>query len=359
MSVTFNINGAPVELLEVGQLALISDKRKQVDTFILDRFFPNRLSFARNEVPIGEIDTVTPLAPYVSPNVAAREIKSGETGKVDFVKPAYLKPKTSVVPANVFDSVLVSRLRQQGILATGGQRPTDAEALLIDQIQKSQMLLDSIQNRKVLMARDCLLNGKLVLQSDDFASVTVDYGRDAACTFVPAIKWDANGATPVADINAMIAIAVDKGGVSPTVAMMSSKVWAALSKNAEFKEQFVAPLAGIGLAYDLAFTDPLKPQLRGNFGGIQFWTYDNSYRFSGDTGRFIPADYFGLIGDTSGYLAHCAIQNIEAFGQPLDYYLSQWQEKNPSSIQMVAESSPLIVPSNKNGVVGGTGFVTL
>ncbi len=359
MSVTFDINGAPVELLEVGQLLLLNDKQKQVDTFLLDRFFPNRLSFARKDVPVGEIDTVTPLAPFVSPNVAARQIKTGDSGNVKFVKPAYLKPQMSITPADVFDTVLITRLRQAGVLATGTNRLTDAEALLVDQIQKSQTIINSIQNRKLMMARDCLLTGRMTFASDDFPSITVDYERDAACTFVPTVKWDANGATPVTDINAMIAIAVDKAGASPTAALMSSKVWGALSANPEFKAQFETPLAGISVAYTPTFNDPLKPQLRGTFGGIQFWTYDGTYKFSGAAGRFIPADYFGLVADASGYVAHCAIQNLKAFGQPLEYFMDQWQENNPSSIQLVGESSPLIVPNNKNGVVGGTGFVTI
>lgn len=358
MSVSFDINGAPIELLEVGQLATINDKQKQVDTWLLDTFFPNPLAYARTDVPVGEIDTVTPLAPFVMPNVAARQIKDKNTGKVDYVKPAYLKPQVSITPTDVYDSVLVARLRQAGILSTGSNRPSDAEALLIDQIQKSRTLVDAVKSRKVMMARDCLLTGKMTFASDDFPSVTVDYGRSAACTFTPATKWDAVGATPLDDIEIMITRAVDEGGVMPTVALTSSKVFNNLFRNAAFKEQFQTPYAGIQVVANPVFTNPTMPQLRGTFGGIQFWTYDNTFRIGSTVSRFIPIDYFGLISDMAGFLAHCAIQNLEAYGQPLDYFLYQWQEKNPSSIQMVAESSPLIVPSNKNGVVGGTGFIT-
>lgn len=359
MSVIFEVSGAPVELLDVGQLALISDKLKPVDTWLLDRFFPTPLSFARTDVPVGEIDTVTPLAPFVTPSAKARQVKVADSGKVKFVKPAYLKPQHSITPAEVMDSVLVAKLRQAGILAFGSHQITPGEAMLVDQIQKTQSLINSIKSRKLLMARDCLLTGKMTFESDDFPTYQVDYERDAACTFVPATKWDVNGATPVADINAMIAISVDKAGVSPNIALMSSKVWGYLFANPEFKAQFITPYAGISAVIEPAFNDPLKPQLRGTLDGIQFWTYDGVYKFSGTTGRFIPADYFGLIGDASGYVAHCAIQNLKVFGQPLEYFIDMWPENNPSSIQIVAESSPLIVPNNKNAVVGGTGFITL
>ena len=146
MSVTFDINGAPVELLEVGQLVLLHDKQKQVDTFLLDRFFPNRMSFARKDVPVGEIDTVTPLAPYVSPGVAARQIKTGDSGNVKFVKPAYLKPQMSITPADVFDTVLITKLRQAGVLATGSNRLSVGEALSVVKIKKSQSIIISLQS---------------------------------------------------------------------------------------------------------------------------------------------------------------------------------------------------------------------
>lgn len=359
MSVTFDINGAPVELLDVGQLVVLNDKQKPVDMWLIDRFFGTPLSFnGRTEVPVGEIDTVTPLAPFVNPGVAARQIKTVSSGKVGFVKPAYLKPKVTITPTDVHDAALITRLRQAGILSTGSNRLTDGELLLIDQIQKSKTLVDSIKNRKLLMARDCLLYAKMTFESDDFPTYTVDYERSAACTFTPAIKWDQANADPTADIDTMIAIAVDESGVSPTLALSSSKVFNTLMTNPKFKEHFVSPYAGVAVPFTPQFNDPTAPQYRGSIGNLQFWTYDGVYKFAGVTGRFIPTTYFGLISDANGYMAHCAIQNLKAFGQALEVFMHQWMENDPSSIQMVAESSPLAVPNNKNGVVGGTGFVS-
>lgn len=359
MSVQFAMNNIPVDLLDIPQLMIVTDRVRPVDTFLLDRFFPNRLSFSKKEVPVGEIDTVTPLAPFVDPGVAGRQIKSVDSGKVKTVKPAYLKPKMSVVPSDVHDSALIARLRQTGVIATGSNALTPGELLLIDQIQKAQTIRTSIDNRKLLMARDCLLTGKMTFASDDFPTYTVDYERASACTFVPATKWDANGATPVADIEAMLKISVDQAGVSPTIALTSSKVFNALMGNDEFQERFSKPYAGISVPVQPAFNRTDTAQYRGNLDGIDFWTYDVSYRFSGDTGRFIPADYFGLIADTNGYLVHCMIQHPNAYGQPLEFFLNQWQDNDPGTIQMVGESSPLVVPNNKDGVVGGIGFVTL
>lgn len=263
----------------------------------------------------------------------------------------------TVVPSDVQDTALVSQLRRYGIVATGSNRLSDAELLLIDQAQKAIYLRQSIENRKLLIARDVLLYGKTTFASSDFPSYTVDYERNAACNFAPLVKWNQANATPVKDIQSMINISVDHANVSPNLALTSSKVFNALIQNEEFKEKFIKPYASISVPITPTFDDPSKPQYRGTIDNIQIWTYDATHNMDGSAERFIPEDFFGLVSDANGWIAHCAIQNIEAFGQPLEFFLDQWQEKNPPSIQMLAESSPLAVPNNKNGLVGGRGFV--
>lgn len=357
MSTSFTFQNAPVELLDIPQLVLLTDTTKKVDTWLMDKFFPQRVSYNKKEVPVGELNTATPLAPFVMPNVAGRQINVAESGKVGFVKPAYLKPMVTVMPSDVQDTALVTQLRRYGIVATGSNRLSDAELLLIDQAQKAIYLRQSIENRKLLIARDVLLYGKTTFASSDFPSYTVDYERNAACNFAPLVKWNQANATPVQDIQSMINISVEHAQVSPNLSLTSSKVFNALIQNDEFKEKFIKPYASISVPITPTFDDPAKPQFRGTIDNIQIWTYDATHNLNGVSERFIPEDFFGLVSDANGWIAHCAIQNIEAFGQPLEFFLTQWQEKNPSSIQMLGESSPLAVPNNKNGLVGGRGFV--
>jgi hypothetical protein len=161
----------------------------------------------------------------------------------------------------------------------------------------------------------------------------------------------------VKDIQAMIDLSIEHSGTSPIMALTTSKVYNTLIKDSEFKEKFIAPYAGISVPLTPTFDQADKPQFRGTVDNIEIWTYDVSHNMGGSSDRFIPEDFFGLVSDANGWIAHCALQNVEAFGQALEFYLGQWQEKNPSSIQMLAESSPLAVPNNKNGLVGGRGFV--
>lgn len=357
MSQTFTFQNAPVELLDVPQLVLLTDTTQKVDTWLMDRFFPQRASFNDKVVPVGELNTATPLAPFVTPSAGARPIKVGESGEVRFVKPAYLKPMMTVTPATLQNSALVTQLRKTGVIATGSNRLSDADLLLIDQVQKALYLRQSIENRKLLIARDVLLYGKTTFESDDFPMYEVDYRRHAACNFAPITKWGQVGAKPMDDIQAMIDLSVEHGGTSPSMILTSSKVFNVLQQDAGFKAKFIALYAGISVPLTPSFDQKDKAQLRGVIDNIEIWTYDVGHNMDGVAGRFIPEDFFGMISDTNGWIAHCAIQNLEAFGQALEFFLTQDQKKNPSTIEILAESSPLAIPNNKNGLVGGRGFV--
>ena len=357
MGQIFTFQEAPVELLDVPQLVLLTDTTQKVDTWLMDRFFPQRVSYNKKEVPVGELSTATPLAPFVTPNTGARPIKVEESGEVQFVKPAYLKPMVTVTPADVQNAALVTQLRKFGVIATGSNRLSDADLLLIDQAQKALYLRQSIENRKLLIARDVLLYGKTTFASADFPKYEVDYRRNPACNFSPLIKWGQSGAKVLDDMQAMIDLSIEHGGSAPNMILTSSKVFNAMKQDAAFVAKFVAPYAGISVPLAPTFDHKDKAQFRGVVDNIEIWTYDVQHNMDGAAGRFIPEDFFGLITDANGWIAHCAIQNLEAFGQALECFLTQDQKKNPSSIELLAESSPLAIPNNKNGLVGGRGFV--
>ncbi|WP_347473533.1 major capsid protein (plasmid) [Acinetobacter thermotolerans] len=93
MPQTFTINNAPIELLDVNEMVLVHEQHQPLDTFLLDRFFPNSRGFARDEVPVGELSAEIDIAPLVAPTEAGVPFDPKTLAKVDFVKPAYLKPK--------------------------------------------------------------------------------------------------------------------------------------------------------------------------------------------------------------------------------------------------------------------------
>lgn len=52
MGQIFTFQEAPVELLDVPQLVLLTDTTQKVDTWLIDRFFPQRVSYNKNVVPV-------------------------------------------------------------------------------------------------------------------------------------------------------------------------------------------------------------------------------------------------------------------------------------------------------------------
>ena len=110
----------------------------------------------------------------------------------------------------------------------------------------------------------------------------VDFGRHADLKFVPAVKWNEANATPVTDIETMDGLLADHGGVSASDALMSSKVFNALVKNAEFKERFVTPKGDNAPSpFQPQFNKTEGMQYRGELDGKRFWTFDETHKLSG------------------------------------------------------------------------------
>jgi len=359
MPQSFVINNAPLELLGVDELALIHSNYAPMDTWLLDKLFPRRKSFTTSTVPIAELETESDIAPLVAPQIPGKPFDRTTAIQVQHLNPAYLKPKNQITPATAWDTALLARLRDSNIISTGSNQLSTSEQYVIAQIETMKRNHDAIDNRKILMAAELVTTGQIILESDDYTKNVVSYGRDASLAFTPANAWDQVGATPVEDIDTMAQRMLDEDGGEAKMILTTGKVWSVLEKNADFKAKFVAPYAGISIPYRPELNASRSAKFKGYLGDIEIWTYDATYKNKGQTKRFIPQDYFALIADNNGYVTQCKIENIHANGLALEYFDRQWYEEDPSGIMLLTESAPLVVPSNKNGICGGTGFITL
>lgn len=356
MPQTFTINNASLELLDVSEMVLVHEAHKPLDLWLLNKFFPNLRGFARDEVPIAELSAEIDVAPLVYYTEAGVPFDPETATKVDFVQPAYLKPKNMVTPSNSFDLALVNKLRTVGILATGAQALSDAEKLILGQVETIKRNRDSIDNRKVLMAAEYITTGQMVLESKKYKRNTVSFGRDASMSYNPTVAWDQSGAKPYQDIKTMAQRLVDGGAGAAKVLLTSSKNWGYLKNDPEFIADYVKPNEGINIPFAQTMGISESAVYRGSFDNVEVWTYDATYVQGGQRKRYIPSGYVGLIADISGFIAQCQVKHMEAAGQPLEYFDVQWQEKDPSGIFVLTESAPLPVPSNKNGICSGTAF---
>jgi len=355
MAVTYTIGGVDSTLIDVQDLAVVNDQSPKVNKWLSEIFFPRRVEFQDDKVAVANLNLDNPVAPYVSPCVEGRPIKENGTANVQFLKPAYLKPKQTITPCTVYNTAIVAMLRDAGIIGSG--KLTRTESLIVAQVEKYRSNHDAIDNRIELMAAEALTTGKLIIESDDFKLNEVDFGRNVALTFAPTVLWSNPAATVIADIQAMVDLVVQYGQVMPRVAVMSSAVFNAAIANEAFKAAFIAPYTTVAPMGVTRFVDGREAQFMGSFGGIEFWVYDASITNDGVTTRFIPADGFYLIGDTNGVVAFTQIENLKAYGQSMQYFDSQWYNEDPSALFIMTESAPLPVLNNPNAVAGGINFV--
>jgi hypothetical protein len=358
MAITTTLNKLPISLLDVSDVTMLHERYYKTDNWLIDTFFSKTRLVNNTTVQLGEIETEEPLAPFVSPCIEGRLITQIGAAKVTSVKPAYLKPKEIITPCSLENSELFDILRESGIISN---RNTMQDRWRTAQFQKMANLRTSIDNRLTLMAAENLITGKNIIESSDYVRDVIDFGRDVNATFTPATPWNVSTtATPVQDINNMVVRFNDLTGQAPSIALTTTSVWNALVKHNDFNDTYVKPYAGITVPFPATvMANYNQAKYMGSLPGtdIQIWVYDAKYKENGIFKRFIPASYFGLIGGGQGTTAFCQIQDPEAGDVAVKYFDKIWNNPDPAGIHLMCQSSPLIIPSNKNMAVGGTGFI--
>ena len=157
------------------------------------KFFPRQINFTTQKIMFDEIDeNEYRLAPFVSPNVQGRPMRSKGFSTKSF-RPAYTKPKhivdpTRTIPRRAGENFL-------GQLSTGDRM----DLIIADNLRRERQM---IENRWDWMACQAIVSGSVTVAGDDYPSVTVDFGRDSSLTYINsgATLWTASTATPMADI---------------------------------------------------------------------------------------------------------------------------------------------------------------
>lgn len=362
---TFNIEGVEIETASFEELGAVYDLSKPVDTFLRDRYFSDE-EYLNNEdhVPVGDIKTYIPLAPAVVPTAQGRVIKDKVVLNVRQIPAPYFKPACVVEPSSKIKAKMLKLLQSMRVIATNaaGVPPTMQDEWEMAAAVSYWTIRESLAARIAIMCRDALLYGKVVVEGDDNAGVTVDYERHSDLTFSPLIAWDQTGATPYEDIRGMVKDLVKHGKRRPVDALMSSRVFDAMADNEKFNDKFTASKDSTATrAFDGAFGGETEATLRGTLDGIEFWTYDVEFeKEDGTSELMIPEDGFWLISERANKLYFCMIKHrknpAKLAMELMPYHVFS---DDPSVDKFIADSSPLPVPINKNGACGGTGFITL
>ncbi len=362
---TFNIDDAQIETASFEELGAVYDHSKPVDEFFRNRYFSDE-TYLNNEdkVPVGDIKSYIPLAPAVVPTARGRVIKDKVELNVSYIPAPYFKPACVVEPSSKVDAKMKKLLQTMRVIATNaaGVPPTMQDEWEMAAAESYWIIRQSLSARIALMCRDALLYGKVVVEGDDNAGVTVDFGRHIDLTASPVTAWDQVGATPYADIRGMVKDLVKHGKRRPVDALMSSRVFDSITDNEAFNAKFTGSKDSAATrVFDGGFGGETEATLRGTLDGIEFWTYDAEFdKEDGTSELMLPEDGFWLVSERANKLYFCMIKHrknpSKLAMELMPYHVFS---DDPSVDKFIADSSPLPVPINKNGACGGTGFITL
>lgn len=308
----------------------------------LDLYFPYIQEEATEEIHFDLISKTRRLAPFVSPIKGGKVVDSlGYTTKT--FKPAYLKPKTP------FDSNRpLKRIpgEQIGGVLTPEQR---IQYLVMQQLLDHK---DMVRRRLEVMGAEAMRTGKVTVSGDDYPTVVVDFGRDAALTKVltSGVKWTDSGVSPLNNLQDWAQLVLQKSGAMPIDVTMDVDTWKVFRDDATVAKRLDLRNAA-GAALNLGAQVKEGAVFMGVVDNFNIWVYSAWYiDDSGVEQPILPSGsvVMGSGVQLEGTQAYGAIRDEEAGLQPYQLFTKSWVEKDPSVRYVLSQSAPLVVPCRVN-----------
>lgn len=189
----------------------------------------------------------------------------------------------------------------------------------------------------------------------------IDFGRPASLNFVPAITWDQPNATPVKDLETWIEMHGDAAQATPTLAICGRNVRRNLVAHEDWNDVNKAGNAGRIGSFDLTrpLFEPLgAARIWGNYAGMQYWSYTGQYTAADGTRKdYIPPNTIIFVAPRSEYPVMTkffgAIKDLQAL-RVQEVFQKEWIEEDPSALQMLTQSAPLLGTLNANQIAKAT-----
>lgn len=319
--------------------------------FLLRMFFPNERLMETATIEFDVVEGGRRLAPFVSPLVQGKPIRS-RGYKTMHLRPAYIKPKALVRP----DQGFARRPGEQ----YGGQMSARAriDRLVAETISEHA---DMIDNRLEWMAAQALTKGSIVVSGEDYPEVVVEFGQNANLRkeLESAEQWHKSEADPLADIEAM-ALDIRQysyGAVADTV-VMDGKAWDLLrtriSSNAQLRVQFDNTLRLGSSSAEIGPRNDIDGEYVGRLAGrFDLYVYDATYEDEDGVGQKFLPDYHVIVGSRAGVQGtqyFGAIMDLEAGIMPRKHFVKTDVKFDPSAIEVLSQSAPLVAPKRPNAV---------
>lgn len=306
------------------------------------RYFNNTSQDESEEIHFDIENKTRRMAPFVSPLVAGKVVKSRGFQTSTF-KPAYVKDKRAFSPTRA-----IKRAMGESI---GGGRYSPQERIQLLVVADLQDQLEMLERRSEWMAVKALVDGKVTIASPDYPAVEVDFDRKPAHTVVKTAGnlWSDAGANPLDDLQDWSDTMVKNTGVALTDVTMDVATWKVFRKNSEVKTRLDRYRSNSTLVPNAHQKEGMVFQ--GMVDQFAIYTYSGWYvdPETGTETALLPAGtVVGAAGDmVEGVRHYGAILDHDSL-EAVPYFCKSWLEPDPSVRFMLMQSAPLLVPYRVN-----------
>lgn len=314
--------------------------------WLLNRYFP-RASYSDTKlISFDVIDKTRRIAPFVSPLIAGKVVKSqGMTTHV--FEPAYIKDKRILESDRAF---IRSAGEPIGGNLTAMQR---MEASLANDLVEQVEMVD---RRLEVMACEALRTGKEIITGEDYPTVEVDFGRKSELTVVltGTKKWSDAASKPLKNIRDWSLLMLKASGAKPIDVIHDPDSWEAFSEHPDVVA-LLDRLRGNSSSEEVQFEQGAT--FMGRIDGMNHFVYVDYYIDPLDDIEkpFLPSGTVMLLTpQVQGVRSFAAIKDGDAGYKALPYFPKSWTEKDPSARYLLMQSAPLIVPTRVNATFSAT-----
>lgn len=342
------------------QLAGLQQRIRTLPKFWL-QYFTRQINFTTDEIAFDKLtDDQRSLAPFVHPMAQGRMISHAGYATKTF-KPAYVKPKHVVDPNKVLP-------RQPGEAIGTGSLTNDQRrqaVIAYNMMMERQM----IENRWEWMAAQAILTGKVIVEGDDYPSVTVDFGRDASLT--QTVDWTASGYTSDNTFADLLDLKRDINDLSYSGTVIRDYIFGgdAWAKFQSINKDILYGLGGL-MDRNVGGSETSVTRITEGLEGVEYagsisglagagrmniWINTQKYKKAdGTTDYLMPQGGISLVSpDVDGVRCFGAIMDASASYNALDIYPKNYMTEDPCVEYTLSQSSPLMVPVDPNA----TGYI--
>ncbi|MDR7873162.1 major capsid protein [Yersinia mollaretii] len=330
---------------------------KTSQNWLLDRFFPNVVTYETEEVSIDVDIGKRRMSPFVSPLVEGKLVESRKYQTNTF-KPAYIKDKRA--------PDLRKPIRRQMGERIGGEY-TAAEREQLNIMFEMEDQIDMLNRRNEWMAASALTKSQITVVGDGFPTTVIDFGRssDLTITLSGSDKWPLSvpaGTTntqPSDDIEDWQTRLLKESGSVATDLVFTTTSWKAFRLDTTIKDNAITfpALSPFGNQVDAGPRIAKGAVYKGRWGNFDLWLYNDWF--------IDPVDYVEkpMIPDGTVLMSGAELEGTRAFGLILDpafnygpmaFAPKSWIMPDPAQRYLLMQSAPLVIPSRVNASLCAT-----